>query len=73
MPRPPRAADARLPRSFTPTRQDPRDLTCAQCAQQLECVEQNKRAGAWIGLLLCPNCRSEYFYAYRSGQLLRRS
>jgi hypothetical protein len=54
-------------------RPNPHQIACAQCAQRLECVEQNRRSGGWLGLLLCPNCRSEYFYAYRSGQLLRRS
>ena len=48
-------------------------LSCMQCAQTLECVEQNRRSGTWLGSLLCPNCRSEYFYAYRWGRLMRKS
>jgi len=49
------------------------DFICAQCANPLECVEQSRRAGSWLGSLICPNCRSEYLYAYRWGRLMRRS
>lgn len=50
-----------------------RDFCCAQCEYPLECVEQSRRAGSWLGSLICPNCRSEYLYAYRWGRLMRRS
>jgi len=50
-----------------------RDFSCARCEYPLECVEQSRRAGSWLGSLICPNCRSEYFYAYRWGRLMRRS
>jgi hypothetical protein len=50
-----------------------RALTCVQCTHGLECVEQNRRSGTWVGLFICPNCRSEYFYAYRWGKLLKKS
>jgi len=50
-----------------------RALTCVQCAYGLECVEQNRRSGTWVGSFICPNCRSEYFYAYRWGRLLKKS
>ena len=49
-----------------------RGISCPLCSHRLECVEQNRRSGAWLGLLLCPNCRSEYLYAYRSGRLSSR-
>jgi hypothetical protein len=49
-----------------------RVLTCAHCTYGLECVEQNRRSGTWVGSFICPNCRSEYFYAYRWGRLLRK-
>jgi len=49
-----------------------RALTCAHCAYGLECVEQNRRLGSWVGSFICPNCRSEYLYAYRWGRLLRK-
>ena len=49
------------------------DFICAQCQNPLECVEQSRRAGSWLGSLICPNCRSEYLYAYRWGRLMRRS
>ena len=49
-----------------------RVLTCAHCTYGLECVEQNRRAGSWVGSFLCPNCRSEYLYAYRWGRLLEK-
>lgn len=47
-------------------------LNCQQCKGPLECVDQNRRSGTWLGSFMCPNCRSEYFYAYRWGRLLRR-
>jgi hypothetical protein len=47
-----------------------RHLNCAHCDHPLECVEQNRRSGTWLGSFMCPNCRSEYFYAYRWGRLL---
>ena len=50
-----------------------RHLACSHCAQSLECVEQNRRSGTWLGSLICPNCRSEYFYAYRWGQLIKKA
>jgi len=50
-----------------------RAFCCAQCEYPLECVEQSRRAGSWLGSLICPNCRSEYLYAYRWGRLMRRS
>jgi len=49
-----------------------RHLQCAHCDHALECVEQNRRSGTWLGSFICPNCRSEYFYAYRWGRLLRK-
>ena len=48
-------------------------LSCSHCDYALECVEQNRRAGTWLGSFICPNCRSEYFYAYRWGRLMRKS
>jgi hypothetical protein len=50
-----------------------RDFACAQCQAPLECVEQSRRSGSWLGSLICLNCRSEYLYAYRWGRLMRRS
>jgi hypothetical protein len=50
-----------------------RALTCVHCTYGLECVEQNRRSGTWVGSFICPNCRSEYFYAYRWGRLLKKS
>ena len=50
-----------------------RALTCAHCTYSLECVEQNRRSGTWVGSFICPNCRSEYFYAYRWGRLLKKT
>jgi Zn finger protein HypA/HybF involved in hydrogenase expression len=47
-------------------------LNCLHCGYTLECVEQNRRSGTWLGSLICPNCRSEYFYAYRWGRLTRK-
>lgn len=48
-------------------------LNCSHCEHPLECVEQNRRSGTWLGSFICPNCRSEYFYAYRWGRLMRKS
>ena len=48
-------------------------LTCSHCQYSLECVEQNRHSGTWLGSFICPNCRSEYFYAYRWGRLMRKS
>jgi hypothetical protein len=45
---------------------------CVHCMHSLECVEQNRRSGTWVGSFICPNCRSEYFYAYRWGKLLKK-
>ena len=50
-----------------------RALTCSHCMYGLECVEQNRRSGTWVGSFICPNCRSEYFYAYRWGRLLKKT
>jgi hypothetical protein len=50
-----------------------RALTCALCTYGLECVEQNRRSGSWVGSFICPNCRSEYLYSYRWGRLSRKS
>jgi hypothetical protein len=50
-----------------------RALRCAHCTYGLECVEQNRRSGTWVGSFICPNCRSEYFYAYRWGRLLKKT
>ena len=47
-------------------------LICSHCAHPLECVEQSRHSGSWLGSLLCPNCRNEYLYAYRWGRLMRR-
>ena len=49
-----------------------RDLNCSHCGYPLECVEQSRHSGSWLGSLLCPNCRNEYLYAYRWGRLMRR-
>ncbi len=48
-------------------------LKCSHCEHPLECVEQSRRSGSWLGSLICPNCRSEYLYAYRWGRLMRRN
>jgi hypothetical protein len=48
-------------------------LICGHCTHGLECVEQNRRSGTWVGSFICPNCRSEYFYAYRWGRLLKKA
>ncbi len=50
-----------------------RALRCGRCTYGLECVEQNRRSGTWVGSFICPNCRSEYFYAYRWGRLLKKT
>jgi transposase-like protein len=49
------------------------ELSCSRCEYTLECVEQNRRSGTWLGSFICPNCRSEYFYAYRWGRLMQKS
>ena len=48
-------------------------LNCGHCEYPLECVEQNRRSGTWLGSFMCPNCRSEYFYAYRWGRLVQKA
>lgn len=48
-------------------------LRCLHCGYALECVEQNRRAGSWVGSFMCPRCRSEYLYAYRWGRLLKKT
>jgi hypothetical protein len=48
-------------------------LNCGHCEHPLECVEQNRRSGTWLGSFICPACRSEYFYAYRWGRLVRKT
>jgi hypothetical protein len=48
-------------------------LNCSCCDYPIECVEQNRRSGTWLGSFICPNCRSEYFYAYRWGRLMRKT
>lgn len=50
-----------------------RHLSCSHCDYTLECLEQNRRSGTWLGSFICPNCRSEYFYAYRWGRLVKKS
>jgi RNase P subunit RPR2 len=50
-----------------------RHMSCSHCDHPLECVEQNRRMGTWLGSFMCPNCRSEYFYAYRWGRLERKA
>jgi hypothetical protein len=52
---------------------DGHTLVCSHCKYPLECVEQSRRAGSWLGSLLCPNCRNEYLYAYRWGRLMRKN
>ena len=47
-------------------------LNCGHCDHPLECVEQSRRSGTWLGSFICPNCRSEYFYAYRYKRLVRK-
>jgi transposase-like protein len=49
-----------------------RHLNCSHCEYPLECVELNRRSGTWLGSFICPKCRSEYFYAYRWGRLMRK-
>jgi hypothetical protein len=77
MPRPESAhtidRDPQTPAESASAPAPPPGLVCLQCASPLECVEQNRRAGTWVGSLMCPHCRSEYLYAYRWGRLLRRS
>jgi hypothetical protein len=48
-------------------------LSCGHCKHSLECVDQSRRSGSWLGSFICPNCRSEYFYGYRWGRLVRRT
>ncbi len=48
-------------------------LHCGHCEYPLECVEQNRRSGTWLGSFMCPNCRSEYLYAYRWGRLVQKA
>lgn len=48
-------------------------LNCSHCDHPLECVEQNRRMGTWLGSFICANCRSEYFFAYRWGRLIRKA
>lgn len=50
-----------------------RERTCDRCEHPLECVEQNRRMGTWVGSFICPNCRAEYLYVYRWSRLMRRS
>ncbi|MCA1559999.1 MAG: hypothetical protein LC753_06790 [Acidobacteria bacterium] len=50
-----------------------RDRECDHCEHPLECVEQNRRMGTWLGSFICPNCRAEYLYVYRWSRLMRRS
>ena len=49
-----------------------RHLACEHCDYALECVDQSRRTGTWLGSFICPNCRSEYFYAYRWGHLVKK-
>jgi hypothetical protein len=49
-----------------------RTLRCTHCSHGLECVEQNRRSGTWVGSFICAHCRSEYLYAYRWGRLLKK-
>jgi hypothetical protein len=49
-----------------------RHLSCEHCQYALECVDQSRRTGTWLGSFICPNCRSEYFYAYRWGRLVKK-
>jgi len=48
-------------------------MACAQCGHPLECVDRNRRFGSWLASFLCPRCRSEYYYAYTWGTLVRRA
>jgi len=54
-----------------PTQKE-RHLACEHCDYALECVDQSRRTGTWLGSFMCPNCRSEYFYAYRWGRLVKK-
>lgn len=49
-----------------------RHLLCEHCEHTLECVDQSRRSGTWLGSFMCPNCRSEYFYAYRWQRLVKK-
>ena len=49
-----------------------RHLACEHCDYALECVDQSRRTGTWLGSFICPNCRSEYFYAYHWGRLVKK-
>jgi uncharacterized protein with PIN domain len=49
-----------------------RDMSCAQCGHQLDCIDHQERLGTWLGSFKCPRCRSEYFYSYRWRRLVRR-
>ena len=49
-----------------------RQLPCKHCDHPLECVDQSRLTGTWLGSFICPNCRSEYFYAYRWGRLVKK-
>ena len=64
----------RGPQAFRPDldRTQSQALTCQRCTHPLECVDQHRRAGGWLGALLCPNCRTEYLYAYRWDRLVMR-
>jgi hypothetical protein len=50
-----------------------RHLHCSHCEHPLECLDKNRRSGTWLGSFMCPNCRSEYFYAYRWGRLVQKA
>ncbi len=47
-------------------------LHCGHCEYPLECVEQDRRTGTWLGSFMCPNCRSAYLYVYRWGRLVEK-
>ena len=47
-------------------------LKCVHCDRPLECIEQSRRSGTWLGSLLCLYCRREYFYAFQWGQLIEK-
>ncbi len=50
-----------------------RHLRCSHCEHPLECLDKTRRSGTWLGSFMCPNCRSEYFYAYRWGRLVQKA
>ncbi len=50
-----------------------RHLHCSHCEHPLECLDKTRRSGTWLGSFMCPNCRSEYFYAYRWGRLVQKA